>query len=201
MYKAVIFDLNGVFLQSEFLSKRFADSYHVPEADFVPALKQVMDVVRKPGSPPAFSLWKPYLKEWGTNLSEQEFFHFWFSGEHLVPELVAYSRQLRDRGRQVFILSNNFKERTKYYRQHFPEIFQNVDKAYFSWETGLVKPSPEALELVIRENHLPPSSTIYFDDSKPNLRVAEGLGIRAEIWEGLGKAKAVIEGVLGKEIK
>lgn len=193
MPRAVIFDLNGVFLESQFLSARFKERFGISEDQFLPALKEIMGVVRKPSSPPAFSLWKPYLDKWKVPLSEEEFFRFWFSGEKLVSELVEYARALRDRGVKVFILSNNLKERTQYYRQHFPEIFKNVDKAYFSWETGLVKPSVESLKLVISENSLNPQDCLYFDDSDANIKVARSLGIRSEKWSGLPAAKAVID--------
>ncbi|MEK7154770.1 MAG: HAD-IA family hydrolase [Patescibacteria group bacterium] len=192
MHKAVIFDLNGVFLQSEPLSSRFEKKFAVTKNLFLPALKEIMAVVRKPNAPAAFSLWKPYLDKWGVVLTGQEFFNFWFSGEHLVPELVEYAQQLRDRGAKVFILSNNFKERTEFYRKNFPLIFQSVDKAYFSWETGFVKPSIESLQLVLTENHLKPEDCIYFDDSDDNIDVAQSLGIHAEKWASLELAKAMV---------
>ncbi len=189
MYKAVIFDLNGVFLQSEPLSKRFEEKFGIIKDLFLPALKEIMAVVRKPKCPAAFTLWKPYLAQWQVSLSEQQFFDFWFSGEHLVSELVEYARGLRNGGVKVFILSNNFKERTEFYRQNFPQIFQYVDKAYFSWETGFVKPSVESLQLVLSENSLKPEDCIYFDDSDDNIKIAQDLGIKSEKWTNIDDAK------------
>lgn len=189
MYKAIIFDLNGVFLQSEPLSKRFQEKFGVNTNQFLPALKEIMAIVRKPNAPSAFSLWKPYLDSWKVKLDEREFFDFWFSGEKLVYELVEYSKQLRSQGLKVYILSNNFKERTGYYRQSFPEIFTNVDSAYFSWETGFVKPSMESLQLVLSENNLKPGDCIYFDDSDDNIKVAQTLGVTAKKWTDLESAK------------
>ena len=193
MIKAVIFDLNGVFLESQFLSERFENQFKIRSDQFVSALKQIMGIVRRPLAPSTFSLWQPYLQEWNVNLSETEFFDFWFSGEKLVPELVNYAQALRDRRVKVFILSNNFKERTEYYRKNFPEIFACVDKAYFSWETGFIKPSQEALNLVLSENNLQPQNCLYFDDSDANIEVAKDLGIKAAKWSGLEQAKKFIK--------
>ncbi|KKU29087.1 MAG: Phosphatase YihX [Candidatus Amesbacteria bacterium GW2011_GWA2_47_11b] len=189
MYKTVIFDLNGVFLQSEPLSKRFEEKFGVTKDQFLPALKEIMAVVRKPNAPAAFTLWKPYLDQWQVSLSEQQFFDFWFSGEYLVPELVEYAQELKNGGVKVFLLSNNFKERTEFYRKNFPQIFQCVDKAYFSWESGFVKPSVESLQLVLSENSLRSEECIYFDDSDDNIKVAQSLGITAEKWTNLVEAK------------
>lgn len=189
MYKAVIFDLNGVFLQSEPLSKRFEEKFGTSKDLFLPVLKEIMAVVRKPNAPAAFSLWKPHLEGWQISLSEKEFFDFWFSGEHLISELVDYTQELKNGGIKVFILSNNFKERTEYYCQNFPQIFQCADKAYFSWETGFVKPSTESLQLVLSENNLKPEDCIYFDDSDDNIKIAQNLGIKSEKWINLEKAR------------
>lgn len=192
MYKAVIFDLNGVFLQSEYLSNRFSAKYGIPEEEFMVALKDVMGQVRKPKAPPAYTLWNPYFEKWNLNISENEFWQFWFSGEKLDDKLVEYSKKLKSKGIKVFILSNNFKERTEYYRRHFPEIFSVVDKAYFSWETGFVKPSIGSLQLLLTQNRLQPSDCIYFDDSDKNLEVARSVGIRSEMWVDLPTAKKQI---------
>ena len=42
-------------------------------------------------------------------------------------------------------LSNNFKERALYY-SHYPWIHDVVDKTYFSWKTGFIKPDIRAWE-------------------------------------------------------
>lgn len=72
--KAIIFDLNGIFIQSPKLSDRFRDELGVPTEKFLPALKEIMDKVRQPKADHAFHYWKPYLKEWGIAMSEKEFF-------------------------------------------------------------------------------------------------------------------------------
>lgn len=186
MTKAVIFDLNGVFLQSEFLSDRWHRQYPQVSADeFVGALKEVLAIARQPGVSSAFKLWEPHLKKWQIEISENDFWHFWFSGEHLVPELLDYAKKLRQKGVKVFILSNNFRERTGYYRENFPEIFSAVDNAYFSWETGFVKPDPSAFLNVLEKNNLRPEEAIFFDDQDKNLSSASALGINAVKFQNL----------------
>jgi HAD superfamily hydrolase (TIGR01509 family) len=193
MIKAVIFDLNGVFLDSAPLSARFQRVFGVPVDSFLPALKEIMDEVRKPNAPAAFSLWKPYLEKWHVKLTEPEFFDFWFSGEHLVPEFVDYAKSLREKGLKVFVLSNNFKERTTYYRQNLSEIFKDLDGAYFSWETGFVKPDSEAYKKILNDNGLKAEECLYFDDSDRNIEAARNLGIHAKKFEGFEDTKAEIE--------
>lgn len=52
------------------------------------------------------------------------------------------------------------------------------DKAYYSHEIGYRKPDKEAYEYVLKENNLPPSKTLFIDDSIQNIKPAEGLGIQ-----------------------
>jgi glucose-1-phosphatase len=195
MLEAIIFDLNGVFLESEYLSDRMERDHGVDSKEFIAALKEVMPQVRKPGAQDSFELWQPYLNKWGVDLDEKEFLNYWFSGEHLVQELLDYTKELREKGTKVFILSNNFRERTTYYREHFSEIFDSVDAAYFSWETGFIKPDEQAYKKILEDNNLNPEHCAYFDDSDTNVRVANSIGIKAFKYEGIQKTKQTIQGL------
>lgn len=193
MIKAVIFDLNEIFLESDFLSGRMEKRYGIHQRSFLPALQEIMEVARRPAAPKVYSLWRSYFKEWKLELSEKEFLDFWFSGEHLNREVVKYAEELRKNNLNVYVLSNNFKERTEYYRQHFSEIFHSVDKAYFSWETGCVKPDQRALELILKENKLKPADCVYFDDSEKNVAAAKKIGIAAYKYASLEATKKIID--------
>lgn len=81
MYRAVILDLNGVFLVSPKLSDRVVKDFGVPTSAFLPKLFEIMDKVRRPGAAPTFTYWKPALAEWGIKLSEQEWWNYWFKAE------------------------------------------------------------------------------------------------------------------------
>jgi HAD superfamily hydrolase (TIGR01509 family) len=176
--KAAIFDLNGIFLQSTKLSERFEKDFGVPVAVFLPKLSEIMDKTRQPNAGGSFQYWKPVLKEWNVNLSEQEFWDYWFKSEMQSDAMIAFAKELRAKGINIFILSNNFKERAEYYG-HYPWMHDAVDKVYFSWQTGFVKPDQRAWELVLTENDLKPEDCIYFDDQEKNLKAAEGVGIKA----------------------
>ncbi len=192
MIKAVIFDLNGVFIESEALSARVEKEYEIPVDKFLPALKSTLEITRKPNAEPFFKILKPLLQGYNFPSLEEEFFAFYFSGEKVVSEMLNYVKELRQNGIKVFILSRNFKERTTYYRDNFPQVFENINKAYFSWETGNIKPDPKAYQQVLEENGLRPENCVYFDDSEENIKAAKSLGINARLFEGIEKTKEII---------
>lgn len=182
MIKVIIFDLNGVVIQSPKFSDIFCVKFGVPVENFLPALKEIMAKVRQPNAGSAFAYWKPYLDKWGTTLSEKEFFDFWFSSEKENTEMTELAKNLRQRGIKLFILSNNFAERTKYYDEHFPFLKELFEKVYYSWQTGFIKPDPRALKNLLDENNLKPEECAYFDDSEANIQVATNLGIKSFIF-------------------
>lgn len=191
MIKAVIFDLNGIFIQSPNLSDRFQEKFGVPLEKFLPALKDVMSKIRKPKAGDAFIYWEPYLKNWGVGLTKEEFFDFWFSAEKEIPELVELAKQIKHRGLKLFILSNNFAERADYYKKNF-NFLKIFDKVYYSWQTGFVKPDPDAFKNLLSENNLKPEECVYFDNSKENIEAANSLGIKVILFEGLDSIRKTL---------
>jgi len=195
MIKAIIFDLNGIFLQSPKLSDRFQKDFGVPVDQFLPKLSEIMDKVRQPNAGKAFDHWRPVLQEWGVNLSEQEFWDYWFKAEIQSEPMIRFAKELRNRGIKVFILSNNFKERAEYYG-HYPWIHDAVDKVYFSWQTGFVKPDPKAWELVLSENNLSAEDCVYFDDQEKNLKAAESVGIKSFMFTNEAELEQTVNGLI-----
>lgn len=191
MIKSIIFDLNGVFIQSPKLSDRFLRDFGVEEAVFMPALKEVMHKVRMPGAGDAYEYWRPYLKEWNVKLNHEEFFDYWFKAEKENVGMIELARELKSQGTQLFILSNNFKERTEYYENTFSFLSELFQKVYFSWRTGLVKPDEQYYQLILEENKLNPEECMYFDDSEFNVEVAKKVGMQSYIFHGAEEVKNI----------
>ena len=178
MIKAVIFDLNGVFILSPKLSDRFEKDFGISPDVFLPALSDIMEKVRAPGAGPAFSYWRPYLALWGVHFSEEEFWKYWFEAETPSHDMIALAKELKQKGLKVVTLSNNFKERAEFYG-HYPWMSGLMDKTYFSWETGFVKPNVDAWKRVLSDFSLIASEVLYFDDQEKNLEAARSVGIES----------------------
>jgi HAD superfamily hydrolase (TIGR01509 family) len=191
MIKAIIFDLNGIFIDAPKLSKRFKDDFNVPVPEFLIELSKIMEEVRRPNAGGAFKFWQPVLQKWNVKFSEQEFWDYWFKQEIVSEDMVSFTRDLRKKGLKIFLLSNNFKERSEYYG-HYPWLGEIIDKAYFSWQTGFVKPDKMAWKKILDENSLKPSECLFFDDQSKNIEVAESLGIKSFIFNGVEDVKDII---------
>lgn len=175
------------------MSERVKEKFGVSTEEFLPALKEIMEKARKPDAGDAFEYWKPYLKKWGIKSSQDEFFAFWFTGEKEFLGMIELARALKSKGIKIFILSNNFKERSDYYRKHFPFLDELFDKVYYSWQTGFAKPNPMAYQHLLKENSLEPEECIYFDDSENNIKVASDLGIKSFIFEDINQTKKILQ--------
>lgn len=175
--KAVIFDMNGVLIKdSGPVSKRLESKYGISADILWPVIKLALKDVRVPEANSTLA-WKPLLDL--LKVSYEDFFKFWFEGESLNKQLLDFVKAIKKEGVKIIILSNNFPERTNNYRNIFPELFDEVDEQYFSWETGNVKPDINAFTQIINKSHLLPSEYLYFDDNDDNIDIAKSLGINA----------------------
>ncbi len=191
MIKAIIFDLNGIFIKSRKLGDRFEEDFNIPTSVFLPELFKIMGEVRKPNSKPAFTYWEPLFKKWNLNLNEEKFWNYWFKEEYPSEEMISFSKELKEKGIKIFMLSNNFKERAEHYG-HYPWMQKVVDKAYFSWQTGFIKPNLEAWKLVLSENNLNPEECLYFDDKEENVKASEEVKIKAFVFTDESELKKIV---------
>lgn len=187
--KAVIFDLNGVFIISPKLSDRFLEDHGVSNEEFLPVLKEIMNKIRMPNAEGVYSYWKPHLKKWNVKLTEREFLDYWFNAEKENPAMLNLARELKKQNVLLFVLSNNFRERAEYYTQKFLFLNELFEKVYYSWQTGFIKPDVRAYELILKENDLKPESCVYFDDSETNVEAANNLRIKSHLFISAGDVK------------
>lgn len=192
MIKAIVFDLNGVFIKGPRLSQVFCDKFGVPIEEFMLALNETMAKIRLPRAGDFFICWQPYFQKWGLNLTKDDFCSLWFGSEKEVPELVELARQLKKGGLKVIIHSNNFAERSAYYQENFPFIKEVFDKVYYSWQTGFIKPDPRGYQKILTDNGLEPQECLYFDDKEENVREAQALGLNSFVFADVDDLKIIL---------
>lgn len=179
MIRAIIFDLNGVFIHGPYLSDRYHKKYGVDGDEFLKVMNKILERVRLPRANDTYSYFKPCLKKWNIKLKRREFYDFWFKAEKLNSQMVKLAKKLRRKNYRIFILSNNFKERSRYYHKKYPQLKNLFEKIYYSWQTGYRKDNSKAYKKLLKDNNLKPEECIYFDDKNKMIKLAKSLGIKA----------------------
>jgi putative hydrolase of the HAD superfamily len=206
---AVISDFGGVLtspLEGSF--QAFQDTSGVPLAE----LGKAMAVIgSRLGVNPLFELETgrlseaDFLAQIGVQLSEQlgrtidmdSFGERYFA--HLEPNapMIAYMRELRERGYKLAICTNNVREWEHRWRAMLPvdEIFDVVVDSAF---VGTRKPEPRIYELTLEALGVDAGSALLIDDIEANCTGARELGIHAVWFQSSEQAIADTEAALAE---
>jgi putative hydrolase of the HAD superfamily len=123
------------------------------------------------------------------------FGELYFRYLHPNEPVIAYMRELRDRGYKLGICTNNVREWEARWRAMLPvdEIFDVVVDSAF---VGSRKPEPRIYEITLKRLDASPESTLFIDDIDVNCEGARALGITAIQFRSTDQALAEIESTL-----
>ena len=96
-----------------------------------------------------------------------------------IVELIA---SVKVSGVPCYLATNQEPYRARHMTEqlNYRMIF---DQLFFSCELGCSKPDPRYFTAVLAAADLTPDTTLFIDDTEANIRAAESLGIRAELFE------------------
>jgi putative hydrolase of the HAD superfamily len=128
----------------------------------------------------------------GINLSDNDINAAWNSILIRLPdENIELLKRLKSDYR-LFLLSNTNEIHEQAFTQIITENYQGnileklFDKIYFSHKVHMRKPHAEIFELVLSENNLAASETLFIDDSLQHIEGAAKVGIQTK-WLETGK--------------
>ena len=180
--KVVIFDVDGVLVQAERFSDRFAREHGVP-VDHVGAFFRDTFSDCLVGRADLKDEIVPYLATWGWAESADAFLDYWFRSEHSVNlELVDHIQSMRSRGVKCVVATNNEKYRVAYIARDmgFSHAF---DGLYASAHIGLMKPDVAFFEAVLNDLGVAGPDVLFFDDNQDNVTAAARLGMNSELYK------------------
>ena len=107
-------------------------------------------------------------------LSIKKLMYHWT--EFVIPlkDNVAYIKDLKQLGYNVYILSNIPEDDTKYLRSC--GVFDNIDGGVFSYAVKKIKPDPEIFHILLDKYNLLASECLFLDDRKDNIESAKKMG-------------------------
>lgn len=207
--EAIISDFGGVLtspLLDSFLA--FQESSGVPLEDLGLAMAAI---AARNSTNPLFELETgrmteaEFLAELGAELSQRlgrqvelhGFGERYFENLHPNEQMIAYMRELRDRGYRLAICTNNVREWEPLWRAKLPvdEIFAVVVDSAF---VGTRKPERRIYEITLERLGVAPAAAVLVDDVEGNCTAAAELGMRT-VWfrstqQAIGEIEAVLAG-------
>ena len=107
-------------------------------------------------------------------LNIKELMYHWT--EFVIPlkDNVAYIKNLKQLGYNVYILSNIPEDDTKYLRSC--GVFDNINGGVFSYEVKKIKPDPEIFNILLEKYNLKASECLFLDDRTDHVVAASTLG-------------------------
>ncbi len=182
-FKAVIFDMGGVFLRTKSLAGRqkLAEQY----GKTIEELSQLvffspMSIASEKGQLSREEFWKQLMPFIGTTEKEKDFFEEeFFSGDEEDKELIQFTRTLRPQYK-LGMLSNAFAETREWIEERytFLELF---DTALFSYEVSMRKPEEPFFQLILEKLQVAPHETLFVDDFLENIIGAQKIGMQT-VW-------------------
>jgi len=176
--KCILFDADGVVVNSEMFSVQYQKEHDVSNDDMLPFFKgEFQNCIV--GKADLIELVKPWLSKWKWNGTVDEFLQFWFKAEHNVDErIISVIQQLRKKGIKCYLATNQEKYRIQYMKNYmgFEELFDHV---FSSAEIGHKKPEREFYKFILdeikNEHKIYPHEILFFDDSLENVKEAKTL--------------------------
>jgi putative hydrolase of the HAD superfamily len=119
---------------------------------------------------------------------------------HLQPNepMIAFLRELRDRGYRLAMLTNNVREWEARWRAMLPvdELFEVIVDSAF---VGLRKPDPAIYRLTCDRLGVAPDRCLFVDDVEVNCAAAADLGMAAVVFRSDEQAIAEMREALARD--
>jgi putative hydrolase of the HAD superfamily len=182
MITTILFDADGVLIRGELASSYFEQTYGIPHEKLIafyrgPFLDCLLD------KRDMYEVLPAYLAEWGYTKSPEAFAQEWFDFEHNVDEeLIGYIQDLRARGLQCYVATNQERHRAQYLLEKLG-FAKSFDGMFASAQLGSAKPDVAFFEKILARLAITDkSSVLFWDDMLTNVTVAEAFGMHAEVY-------------------
>ncbi|HEY9113592.1 MAG TPA: HAD family phosphatase [Bacteroidales bacterium] len=120
----------------------------------------------------------------GIKISDRQFDDAWNALLFDIPsERIEIIEKVKNNYNTLLLSNSNEIHYDLYVRDlqlrfGYREFDSLFNKAYFSFDTHLAKPDPDAFEFIINQHDLKPERTLFIDDSAENIAVAKQLGLK-----------------------
>ena len=186
----IIFDLDGVIMNSDFFTVSYCQDFDVDGSVF----KTFFETEFKDclvGKSDLKEILPKYLKNWNWNSTVDEFLLYWFNVENKPNnELINLVDALKQNGIRSVIGTNQEKYRTQFVSSKIGRHFAAI---YASYQLQHTKPQEEYFIKLLELEKTKPENCIFIDDSIENINSADKLGITSFLYESNKQIMKLIE--------
>ena len=93
--------------------------------------------------------------------------------------LINLIKELKKNNNKVYILSDNNKDASLYYKS----VLNNLDGYVFSYEYGTIKKDGKLFDILLEKYDLDPKTCYFIDDTIENIEVAKSKGINGILYK------------------
>jgi len=132
------------------------------------------------------------VADWGLTLTGDAFlteFREWLVGP--LPGAETLVSETRAAGLPVAVLSNTNKVHWEAGASRWP-LVSMFDRAFLSFEVGMVKPDREIFERVVADLEVEPEQVLFLDDNRINVDAAQAAGLQAQRVVGVSEARQAL---------
>ena len=196
MKRVILFDADGVVIQTELFSVQYGKEVGVVQEEFTPFFKGIFQECLV-GKADLKEIIKPFLAKWKWTDGVDAYLLRWFKAEHHVDQqLLDYIKKLRQRGILCFVATNQDKYRLEYLRtkMNFNNLFDGI---YCSCEIGSKKPEPAFYEYILQDlakRGIGKDEILFVDDTPTHAEGAKQAGIEDYLYKNCEEFK-------GKKLK
>ena len=200
MYKHIIFDFGGVFLnlmgQHSGVPKQLSEVLSIPENDAEKLWKENRDKLLTGKESPKQFLDRVVRGVYG-NANMDEVHAKWEASDRVKKDQIYWQlvddvEQLRKSGYQLHMLTDtiDLSRKNDPIVKEIDAHFQNVFKSH---EEGIKKPDKNAFINALKKIKAEPKECVFVDDYESNVKAASELGITAVQFTTTEKLKEVFE--------
>ena len=102
----------------------------------------------------------------------------------VIKENLEKIIELKNKGYKIYFLSNITDVSYNYLKNKF-KILDLIDGGVYSFKEHTKKPDKEIFDILIKRYNLNKDETIFFDDSKKNVKAGNEYGIKSYVFESL----------------
>lgn len=193
MISTILFDADGVLINSQMSSVYFEEKYGLDPAKtkdfykgpFLDCLVGKKDMLKEL---PVF------LEKWGWRKTVDDFVSEWFDFEHKINKsLLSDIETLRASGVKCYVATNQEKHRAEYMLSAMG-FGRSFDGLFASAHLGSKKPDHEFFHAILKKLHITkPATVMFWDDSEENVTAAKEVGLHAELFTDYKSYRSVMD--------